>query len=364
MAVGELRDAGVRAARLPFRGVPPFAWLWDDLLSELEARRVPCFCDFGAVSTLGELTDADVAGLREIAAWHPHPPLVVSHVMGGLGVQPAVPHRVRQLRNLRLDVSGILDSARQRPGGWPGEGALCQRGALRGPRAARRHGAVRPRARRCGEEAHLRGQFQSSPGGDRMTGRTGTLLATWREGRWLPGVLVSDGDIHLGEWPSHETFATEEEVPEQSVRAMDANCVDAICVVGGGHMQGEGDPRIGNDRLLKWWKALPNRIIPFFHVNPNDAKQRVMGECEKMPHHGMREIKPIDAYQEAYPGDGPSLVAVYEFAARNSTMPFNHHWSYAELDTLAPMFPDTPFIGAPGAHPALLRKHPNVYASM
>jgi len=109
---GELRDAGVRAARLPFRSVTPFGWLWHDLLAELEARRVPCFCDFGGVSTLGELTDADVAGLREIASMHPRLPLVVSHVMGGLGVHPALPPLVRQMRNLRLDVSGIMDFAR------------------------------------------------------------------------------------------------------------------------------------------------------------------------------------------------------------------------------------------------------------
>ena len=109
---GELRDAGVRAARLPFRGMPPFAWVWHDLLAELESRRVPCFCDFGGVSTLGELTDADVAGLREIASSHPRLPLVVSHVMGGLGVHPAVPHLVRQMSNLRIDVSGIMDFAR------------------------------------------------------------------------------------------------------------------------------------------------------------------------------------------------------------------------------------------------------------
>ena len=110
--VGEMRDAGVRAARLPLRAVAPFAWLWHDLLVELEAHLVPCFCDFGAVSTMGELTDADVSGLREIALSHPRLPLVLSHVMGGLGVHPAVPHLVRQVRNLRLDVSGIMDFSR------------------------------------------------------------------------------------------------------------------------------------------------------------------------------------------------------------------------------------------------------------
>ena len=197
-----------------------------------------------------------------------------------------------------------------------------------------------------------------------MTGDISALLETWREGRGLPGVLVIDGHIHLGEWPSHETFATVEEVPDRAVRAMDANGVDAICVVAGGHMQSGSDPRIGNDRLLRWWKALPDRIIPFFLVNPNESRERVLAECQRMLDHGMRAIKLINAYQEHYPGDGPNLMAVYEFAARNSMILFNHHWSYAELDALAPKFPDTPFIGAHGAPPALLLKHPNVYANM
>jgi predicted TIM-barrel fold metal-dependent hydrolase len=197
-----------------------------------------------------------------------------------------------------------------------------------------------------------------------MTAQSSELVAAWREGRGLPGVLVIDGHIHLGEWPSHETFATVEEVPEQAVRAMDANGVDAICVVGGGHMQSGSDHRIGNDRLLRWWRALPDRIIPFFHVNPNDSREGVLAECRRMLDHGMRGIKLINAYQEGYPGDGPNLMAVYEFAARNSMILFNHHWSYVELDTLAPRFPETPFVGAHGGPPALLRKHPNVYANM
>ena len=32
--------------------------------------------------------------------------------MGGLGVHPAVPHLVRTMRNLCIDVSGIMDFAR------------------------------------------------------------------------------------------------------------------------------------------------------------------------------------------------------------------------------------------------------------
>ena len=132
----------------------------------------------------------------------------------------------------------------------------------------------------------------------------------------------------------------------------------------GGHMQTGTDYRVGNDRLLRWWRALPDRAIPFFHVNPNDPRERVMAEVERMHGEGMRAIKLINAYQENYPGDGPVLMAVYEFAAEHSMILFNHHWSYDELDRLAPQFPDTPFIGAHGAPLALLKKHANVYANI
>jgi predicted TIM-barrel fold metal-dependent hydrolase len=111
--VGEMREAGVKAARLPFRTLPPMEWVWGDLLAELEERRLPCFCDFGTVSTIGELTDSDVSGLREIAVSHPRLPLIVSHVMGGLGLHPAVPHLVRQARNVLIDITGIMDFARK-----------------------------------------------------------------------------------------------------------------------------------------------------------------------------------------------------------------------------------------------------------
>jgi predicted TIM-barrel fold metal-dependent hydrolase len=197
-----------------------------------------------------------------------------------------------------------------------------------------------------------------------MKEQTSDILAAWKEGRGLPGVVVIDGHVHLGDWPSHETFATEAEVPEQAARIMDANGVEAVCAVAGGHMMTGGDYRLGNDRLLRWWKALPERIIPFFLVNPNDRREAVLDECRRMLDSGMRAIKLINAYQEAYPGDGPVLMAVYEFAARNSMILFNHHWSHRELDTLAPQFPDTPFICAHGAPPDLLLKHRNVYGNM
>ena len=88
--------------------------------------------------------------------------------------------------------------------------------------------------------------------------------------------------MHLGDWPSHETFATDEEVPERAARIMDANGVAAVCAVSGGHMLPGGDYHVSNRRLLGWWRALPERIIPFFLVNPNDDVEAVLDECRRM----------------------------------------------------------------------------------
>jgi predicted TIM-barrel fold metal-dependent hydrolase len=102
--------AGVRAVRLrlPAKGALP--WLWDDLCAALKAHRVPCFLDFGPPgSTLGTLTDQDVEAVRDIALGHPHLPLILSRVMGGLGVHPAVGYLIRRVPNLYLDITGILE---------------------------------------------------------------------------------------------------------------------------------------------------------------------------------------------------------------------------------------------------------------
>ena len=145
---------------------------------------------------------------------------------------------------------------------------------------------------------------------------------------------------------------------------MDANGVDAVCAVGGGYMWGGSDYTVGNDRLYYWWQALPERIVPFFNINPNDSPEGVDKELNRMYDRGMRCIKLINSYQEQYPGDGPNLMKVYEFAADRNMIVFNHHWSYEELDFLAERFSEMPFIGAHGAPLPLLKKYDNVYTNI
>ncbi len=107
--VAEMFAAGVRAARFPLKRIPPMPWHWHDLCAALEEHRVPCFLDFGADNTTGSPTDTDVNGVRELALAHPQLPFILSHVMGGLGVHPAVLPLMHRAGNLYLDTAGILE---------------------------------------------------------------------------------------------------------------------------------------------------------------------------------------------------------------------------------------------------------------
>ncbi len=74
---------------------------------------MPCFLDFGDVSTRGDLTDENINGLRDIALACPELPLILSHIMGGLGVRKAVVMLIRRVSNLYMDITGILEYWRE-----------------------------------------------------------------------------------------------------------------------------------------------------------------------------------------------------------------------------------------------------------
>jgi predicted TIM-barrel fold metal-dependent hydrolase len=110
----DLLSAGARAARLRIRSKGSLAWVWDDLLAALEARRIPCFFDYGPLdSTLGDLSDQDLDALRDMVLAHPNLPVILSHMMGGLGVHPGVAYLLRRAPNLYLDIGGILEYWRE-----------------------------------------------------------------------------------------------------------------------------------------------------------------------------------------------------------------------------------------------------------
>jgi predicted TIM-barrel fold metal-dependent hydrolase len=188
----------------------------------------------------------------------------------------------------------------------------------------------------------------------------------WLAGCGLPEVLVIDGHIHISEWPHATTFQNVDDAVSQSQRYMDANGVDAICAVSGGYIWGSTDYHLGNDFLLAVWRKMPQRLIPFLGINPNDTRENVLSELRRMYDAGVRCIKLLNYYQN-YPGDGPNLMALYEFAAQNRMLVFNHAWSEAEIRLIAERYPETDFIFGHyggGYQDIVMRAYSNVYTNI
>ena len=152
------------------------------------------------------------------------------------------------------------------------------------------------------------------------------ILENWRAGKGLPGVLVIDGHIHVHDWPHGANFDSIQEMADGAVTYMDANGVDACCVLSGGYMSSGTDYRVGNDHLLELCRLVPDRLIPFMSVNPNDSVENVVAELERVEGAGVRCIKLLNSYQQGYPGDGPVLMELYRFAADHNMLVINHSW--------------------------------------
>jgi len=191
------------------------------------------------------------------------------------------------------------------------------------------------------------------------------ILKNWLDGNGLPDCLVIDGHIHVGEWPHNTTFQNVDEAVERGNLICDRHGVDAFCAVGGGYMWEGADYRLGNDFLLNVWKKMPDRLIPFMSLNPNDNWESLKEELDRMTGEDVHCIKLINSYQQRYPGDGPNLMRTYEYAAEHNMIVFNHGWSASEIEAIAPQFPDTPFIFAHfnNGQNQTMNKFDNVYAN-
>lgn len=192
------------------------------------------------------------------------------------------------------------------------------------------------------------------------------ILTHWQAGEGLPGVLAIDGHIHIGEWPHNTTFQNVQEAVDNSQRTMDANGVDAICAVGGGYLWAGADYCLGNDFLRAVWRRMPERLIPFFSINPNDRWSTINTELDRMYDIGMRCIKLINFYQDDYPGDGPNLMSLYEYASEHRMLVFNHTWKTDVILNISESFPDVDFIYGhySGWQNKALAERKNVYANI
>jgi len=192
------------------------------------------------------------------------------------------------------------------------------------------------------------------------------ILKGWRAGEGLPDVLVIDGHTHFGAWPHGANYDSVEEAAAGAVAIMDANGVDAACLMGGGYHPSGTDYRLGNDDLLRLVSLVPDRLIGFAHINPNDTVENIVGELERVYRAGLRCLKLINSYQQAYPGDGPNMMEIYRFAAGHPMLILNHNWSNDEIARIAPQFPSVDFIfGHYGnSRDPMLQQFPNVYANI
>lgn len=114
--VGEMLAAGVKVARLMMGFAPPLLWLWGDLCAALEEHQVPCLLDFASTGygaaqggTQGIPDAFAVQSLRQIALAHPGLQMILSHASGGLGISHPTLPLMRQVPNLHLDITSILD---------------------------------------------------------------------------------------------------------------------------------------------------------------------------------------------------------------------------------------------------------------
>jgi len=191
------------------------------------------------------------------------------------------------------------------------------------------------------------------------------ILRNWSDGRGFPDVLAIDGHIHVGAWPHAATFANAEQGAPEALAFMDANGIDLVCAVSGGYLWPNTEYALGNDLLLEFCERMPGRIVGFMSVNPTDCQERMLAELARMYAAGIRCIKLINSYQH-YPGDGPSLMALYQFASEHHMLVFNHSWTRLEIEKIAALHPGTDFIfGHYGAaQDPVLREYDNVYANI
>lgn len=190
-----------------------------------------------------------------------------------------------------------------------------------------------------------------------------TILENWKAGHGFPDMLIIDGHVHFDAGFIGPVWETRPQAADYALRVMDANGVDAVCIVGGGFYGPGNDYTRGNDDLLEFCRIAPERFIGFAHFNPNDCAAGLDGELNRAFQMGFRCIKLINSYQQDYPGDGPQMMRIYRFAAKHNMLILNHAWRPEVLERIVREFPSVNFItGHWFTHETL--RLPNVYCNM
>jgi len=102
--VQDMLDKGVRVAMLYPKQMPILPWLFRNLLTVLEAHRVPVIVEFAAGSAFayGTLDKQDWRTIYEIAKTYPRLPLIIGGMVG-TGSWDAVLPLLRECKNVHFD---------------------------------------------------------------------------------------------------------------------------------------------------------------------------------------------------------------------------------------------------------------------
>ncbi len=308
--VGQMRAQGVRAARLcPANHHYPLTEATvGDLLSALEAARIPLFLDFGMAHWSED--KADMRGLDDLCARHPHLPFIV------VGEGMAAPRRLfpfwNRHQNLYLETSyyqvhqGLSDVTNR----FGAERLLFGSGlpvrAPGPPLMLLRYDFLNDSDRDAIAGETLRGLLTRAHGEARMPGRAPDSLSSTVTD--LPTHPIIDAHAHLGRWFSTYVHAGD---AVGLVRSMDRLHIQATAIIAFDAIA--ADMRGGNAQVAAAMRDYPGRFLGYATVDPNEP-EAIQSELERcFDSYGFHAIK-FHCATHGYPADGENYRPALEYA--------------------------------------------------
>jgi hypothetical protein len=141
--------------------------------------------------------------------------------------------------------------------------------------------------------------------------------------KWVfDNIRIWDAHCHLGSDKDGMRLSAKE-----LVKRMNAMNVEKAIVFPFNDPRRQKCFEIANDDIYKAWKDYPNRLIPFFRLNPNE---NCIGEIEKRVSQGFSGIK-LHPRSQNFDLNAPNAMKIYEMA-EDAGIPVLIHTGYGLLD--------------------------------
>jgi predicted TIM-barrel fold metal-dependent hydrolase len=350
--VAQMREHGVGALFL-FYGqfdIRLDSWGIDDLLTELQASRVPLFLCATNFRQAGAIDTTDWTAVVNLCRRFPELPVVVTEGRVYKS-QRAVYAALAACPNLKIDVSSMwlherveficrefgadrLVWASLLPKRNPG-GLLMQVSYSSISQRELKHiaGGTMRQLLSWNENVHVVGTRA------KLAEPVDDLHRAARERLPLHNEHFYDCHGHIG-WssPHHVVNVGLADMVEE----MNKFGIQSCCVFS---LEGVmGDETYGNDEVAEAVRTYPDRFVGFTLVTPNHGEVAMQRELERGMKMGLRGVKLICDYQ-GYSTEGPLIDVACEFANQHGQFILNHNWGSAEqMRRLCKTFPNACFI--------------------